>query len=313
MFSDGQAEDTAYFHDDVVKAAGNAGVSIMGLGFPRTLARSVALQSLRRLSEETGGLYLESDAGGALPDGFEQRLIAGADNGARVIFSLPPPGGLDETATLIVHAGTRETQVQVPLRLAKTPKSVPMTLPATKPLPPASPSQAVAAPMSAPSTAGWLWYGVPTALLILILLALATLYLLFRQPRKGAGVQHPAVPELKPFAYLISQTSHPKRYSITNAIWRIGRSRENELVLDDISISRRHAEIQRGTDGSFTILDRGSRNGILINGQPVKKGTLQEGDLIEIGDLMLRFTESGADEQLQEQTAIQHTRQPRTG
>ncbi len=156
-----------------------------------------------------------------------------------------------------------------------------------------------------------LWYGVPAALLVLIVLALVTLLVLYRQPRhvvpQGAG----AGPTLKPFAYLISQTSHPKRFPIGGAIWRIGRSRENELVLDDISISRRHAEIQRGPDGTFTLLDRGSRNGIYVNGQQVHRHTLRENDMIEIGDVVLRFTEMSADDQLQEQTAMQHTRQPR--
>ena len=159
----------------------------------------------------------------------------------------------------------------------------------------------------------WLWYAVPVALTILILLALATLYLLFRQPAKTKDTRHPALPEAKPFAYLISQTTHPKRYAITSAIWRMGRSHENEMPLDDISISRRHAEIQRGADGTFILLDRGSRNGTIVNGQPVKKRMLAEGDMIELGDVVLRFTESGADEGLQEQTAILHTRQPRTG
>lgn len=312
LFSDGQAEDTAYYHDDVVNAARSAGISIMSLAFPRSVARSVALQSLRRLSEATGGLYLEADLGGALPDGFEQRLIASADSGARIAFPLPGAGTDADpaaSATLILRSGTRETRLQIPIRVPPPAKSATQAMPASKPAPTTGQPQAVVA--QARSTDWWLWYGVPAALVILILLALATLYLLFRQPRKTPGTPHPAVPELKPFAYLISQTSHPKRYSITSAIWRIGRSRENELVLDDVSISRRHAEIQRGADGTFTIVDRGSRNGIFVNGQQVKKKTLQESDIIEIGDVVLRFTESGADEQLQEQTAMQHTRQPR--
>ena len=315
LFSDGQAEDTAYFHDDVVKAADNAGISIMSLGFPRTIARSVALQSLRRLSEDTGGLYLESDLGGVLTDGFERHLIASMDNGANIVFSLPTSGGVGEpaTAALIVRTGAGVSQVTVPLRLPPTPKSVPAGRPASNALPSVNPTQAVVAPAPARSADRWFWYSVPAALTILILLALTTLYLLFRRPGKLSGAPHSAMPVLKPFAYLISQTSQPKRFAITNAIWRIGRSRENELVLDDVSISRRHAEIQRGPDGAFTILDRGARNGTYVNGQQVKKRTLQEGDMIEVGDIVLRFTETGVDDQLQEQTAIQHTRQPRTG
>ncbi len=314
VFSDGQAEDTAYYHEDVVRAARRGGISIVSLGFPRSVARSVALQSLRRLSHETGGAYLEADLNGRLPEGFERQILASTDSGGRVTFALPGPGA-DEpapVAKLVVRTATRESRVEIPLRLPPPP-TVPVALTAAaKRVPPAiTPAQVTS--YSGPSGDRWLWYAVPAALTILILLALMTLYLLFRRPGKSPDARHSALPELKPFAYLISQTSHPKRYAITSAIWRIGRSRENEMALDDVSISRRHAEIQRGADGAFTLLDRGSRNGTFINGQQVKKRPLQEGDMIEVGDVVLRFTESGADEQLQEQTAIQHTRQPRTG
>ncbi len=314
VFSDGQAEDTAYYHADVVKSALSAGISIMSLGFPRSVARSVALQSLRRLSEETGGLYLEADLNGTLPDGFEQKLLHGADNGGRVTFALPSPASDEQAlvAELVVRTGTRESRVEIPIRLPPSPKITAPAPAAGKPTLTAA-TPAPVAPLSGRSGDRWLWYAVPAALTILIMLALATLYLLFRRPIKSADMRSSALPESKPFAYLISQTSHPKRYAITSAIWRIGRSRENEMVLDDISISRRHAEIQRGADGMFTLIDRGSRNGTFINGQQVKKRPLLEGDMIEVGDIVLRFTESGADEQLQEQTAIQNTRQPRSG
>lgn len=312
VFSDGQAEDTAYFHEDVVSAARRGGISIVSLGFPRSVARSVALQSLRRLSEETGGVYLEADLDGTLPGGFERQILAGTDSGGRVIFALPGsgPDAQNPVAQLVVRTGTREVRVDVPIRVPLPPKAPGPATVTTTPTPHAATQ--VATP-SGRSGDRWLWYAVPAALTILILLALATLYLLFRQPGKSPVARHGALPESKPFAYLISQTTHPKRYAITSAIWRIGRSHENEMPLDDVSISRRHAEIQRGADGTFALLDRGSRNGTFINGQQVKKRTLVEGDMIEVGDVVLRFTESGADEQLQEPTAIQHTRQPRTG
>ncbi len=313
VFSDGQAEDTAYYHEDVVSAARRAGVSIVSLGFPRSVARSVALQSLRRLSEETGGLYLEADLNAMLPEGFERQILSGADSGGRVTFALPGPGPGHPVpvAELVVRTGTREARVEIPIRL---PPASGIADPATVPAKPMPTTATPVVPLAEQSSDRWLWYAVPAALSILILLALATLYLLFRQPGKsGAARPHLSLAESKPFAYLISQTSHPKRFAITSAIWRIGRSHENEMPLDDVSISRRHAEIQRGADGAFTLLDRGSRNGTFINGQQVKKRTLAEGDMIEVGDVLLRFTESGADEQLQDPTAIQNTRQPRTG
>ena len=56
VLSDGLAEDRAYHHQDVIDAAQAAGVVIHGLGYPRSVAQAVALQTLRRLAHETGGL-----------------------------------------------------------------------------------------------------------------------------------------------------------------------------------------------------------------------------------------------------------------
>ncbi|MBI1732019.1 MAG: FHA domain-containing protein [Gammaproteobacteria bacterium] len=314
IYSDGQAEDTAYGHDDVVSAARGAGVSIISLGFPRSVPRSVALQTLRRLSEETGGQYVESGPAGELPAGFEQRIFAAADSGGRIDFELPGTPATDTTsptASLIVRTGRTEQRFEVPIRVPPSPLVKPASVPATAPAATA-PTSPGPVPAQRPGSETWLWYGVPGLLLILILLALVTLYMLLRQPRRTGDGAHAAASAPKPFAYLITQSDHPKRYPIGGAVWRIGRSRENELVLEDISISRRHAEIQRGSDGAFAVVDRGARNGLFVNGRKVQRQTLHEGDLIEVGDVVLRFTEIGADEQLQEQTAIQHTRQPRT-
>ncbi|MEE9552460.1 MAG: VWA domain-containing protein, partial [Gammaproteobacteria bacterium] len=58
LFSDGLAEDKAYYHQDVINAAQKYDVAITSIGYPRSVSQSVALQTLRRLSEETGGLFI---------------------------------------------------------------------------------------------------------------------------------------------------------------------------------------------------------------------------------------------------------------
>jgi FHA domain-containing protein len=69
----------------------------------------------------------------------------------------------------------------------------------------------------------------------------------------------------------------------------IGRSRDCEIAIDDAGISRHHAEIRPGADG-WTIEDRGSTNGVLINGQAVGgPQQLQPGDRIELGSTDLVF------------------------
>jgi hypothetical protein len=69
----------------------------------------------------------------------------------------------------------------------------------------------------------------------------------------------------------------------------IGRSRDCDIVLDDVGISRRHAEIRPGSDG-WTVEDLGSTNGVLVNGRDVRGvQPLHPGDRIELGSTEIIF------------------------
>ena len=58
------------------------------MGYPRSTVLSVALQTLRRLSEETGGIYVESDVNYDLPRGFLDDPYANVDTGGHFIVDL---------------------------------------------------------------------------------------------------------------------------------------------------------------------------------------------------------------------------------
>ncbi len=69
----------------------------------------------------------------------------------------------------------------------------------------------------------------------------------------------------------------------------IGRSRDCEIAIDDAGISRHHAEIRPGAEG-WTIEDRGSTNGVSVNGHPIAgPQILQPGDRLELGSTELLF------------------------
>jgi hypothetical protein len=69
----------------------------------------------------------------------------------------------------------------------------------------------------------------------------------------------------------------------------IGRSRDCDVVLDDVGISRRHAEIRPGPEG-WTVQDLGSTNGVLVNGRGVEGAQpLAPGDRVELGSTELLF------------------------
>lgn len=69
----------------------------------------------------------------------------------------------------------------------------------------------------------------------------------------------------------------------------IGRSRDCDIVLDDVGISRRHAEIRPGPDG-WTIEDLGSTNGVIINARNTHgPQPLHSGDRVELGSTEIIF------------------------
>ena len=70
------------------------------------------------------------------------------------------------------------------------------------------------------------------------------------------------------------------------------RDRELEIQLDDHEISRNHARIQR-RDDAWEIRDLESKNGTIVNGATIQQATLIDGDVIEIGAVMLVFRDEG--------------------
>ncbi|MEH0420667.1 ABC transporter ATP-binding protein/permease [Streptomyces sp. B21-083] len=64
---------------------------------------------------------------------------------------------------------------------------------------------------------------------------------------------------------------------------RIGRADDNDLIVDDLLVSRRHAELRAHPDGTYEIVDLGSHNGTFLNGGPVARAILTPGDIVGVG------------------------------
>ena len=67
-----------------------------------------------------------------------------------------------------------------------------------------------------------------------------------------------------------------------------GRHPEADIFLDDVTVSRRHAEFRRDGD-SFEVVDVGSLNGTYVNREPKDSQVLSSGDEIQIGKFRLVF------------------------
>lgn len=63
----------------------------------------------------------------------------------------------------------------------------------------------------------------------------------------------------------------------------IGRGGDNDLVVDELVVSRRHAELLTRADGTYEIVDLGSHNGTFLNGRPVERAPVTPGDIVGIG------------------------------
>ena len=83
------------------------------------------------------------------------------------------------------------------------------------------------------------------------------------------------------------------KFFLDTAQTQIGRHPDSQIFLDDITVSRRHAEVRRADDG-FAIHDVGSLNGTYVNRERVEEASLRNGDEIQVGKFKLVFLGGGA-------------------
>lgn len=277
LLSDGRAEDTAYGRADVVKAARAAGVRIFTLGYALSAAGTRAFQTLRRLSEETGGLFIAANLKLDLPKDFAERIVAGLDGGGRAVVDLAPAvtahlGGRQALSVTFERQGAAPVTVSVPVSLPEVTLRARLTAPSNRP------------------------YVIAGGVGLVVVLGLAVMAVARRRRRAAEGAA--AIP----FAFLEFLDDTEFRAALYDGALRLGRGADNDVQMSNSSVSIYHAEIQRRRDGTFIITDLDSLNGVAINDEPVDVGRLGDGDIVELGDVRFRFVlnperaESGASE-----------------
>ncbi len=78
------------------------------------------------------------------------------------------------------------------------------------------------------------------------------------------------------------------RFLLDHDLTTSGRHPDSDIFLDDVTVSRRHAEFYR-ENGAFLVRDVGSLNGTYVNRERVEKATLSNGDEVQIGKFRLIF------------------------
>lgn len=106
----------------------------------------------------------------------------------------------------------------------------------------------------------------------------------------GSVVEKNQEPSLYPSLAQLSGQGRGGVYYIDQNRITIGRAETNHLVVVDDSVSREHAVIEKGEDGSFVVFDNQSRNGILVNGKKVEASVIETGDELSIGSVRFKFS-----------------------
>lgn len=80
--------------------------------------------------------------------------------------------------------------------------------------------------------------------------------------------------------------------TIDAPVTRLGRAADCEISLDDITVSRRHAEVLRDGD-EYRVRDSGSLNGTYVNNQRIEEAPLHQGDELQVGKFRMVFFHKG--------------------
>ena len=84
-----------------------------------------------------------------------------------------------------------------------------------------------------------------------------------------------------------------QRFELTHDVTRVGRHPDSEIFLDDITVSRRHAEFVRD-GGGYRVRDVGSLNGTYVNRERIDDVRLASGDEVQVGKFKLVFLAANA-------------------
>ncbi|MCU1393625.1 MAG: putative signal transduction protein [Ilumatobacteraceae bacterium] len=79
-------------------------------------------------------------------------------------------------------------------------------------------------------------------------------------------------------------------FVLADPLTRLGRHPDSEIMLDDITVSRRHADVERTATG-YVARDAGSLNGTYVNQERIDEAPLRQGDELQVGKFRLVFFE----------------------
>lgn len=258
IFSDGKDEDRAYKKEDVLKAAKDANVVILTLGYAEKPVDTPYLQTLKKLGEETYGQYYDATNKANIEPLIKDPL-AFIDKGGRVSFDAK---GFYGDQKIILELGTKDGKI-IPIETD----------------------------ISIDDTRTFLQYFYDLIIkfwlyILVAFLILSTVgFISFRAIKKSKLLKYKNIV----YAYLSAPDGFGTNHLINKTAVRVGRGKDNDICLLNDSISLHHAEIHRRRDGTFYVVDLSSSNGVYVNSRKVNQNELKDGDEIELGEVKLVF------------------------
>lgn len=267
VLSDGDAEDSAYGAAEVKQVANQAGVRLFTLGYKD----STRLQRLVWLADHTQGHYwFEPEA---------LNLMSWLDNAGHIETGLATLANNPPTVNLVVTLDDGSTlQATQLLSWPEQPK------PWQRWLNKAGQLLNQYLPWLAPRYHTVVMTAI--ALLIGLLIGLLLLWPLLRLFSRQPAIPDDAdLPQASPQPIAILNYLGGS-YSMTRSSIKIRALEDNDLVLDDDTVSRHHAVLDY-QDNLFYLTDRGATNPTLLNGKVVNHDMVRARDHIQIGSIEL--------------------------
>ena len=258
IMSDGKDEDKAYGRDEVLKAAKDADISVLGIGYLEKPTEAPYLQNIQKIATETFGQYIDG-TDGKLPESFLTQPFAFIEKGGRVSFNSSSYFG-NQDVTIIL--GT------------KSDKTVDLKTLVSFPDYRSSPDKVKDFFLN--------YYIYIVIGLIVFGVLIGIIFYLYKRSQAKK-------PEIIEYGVLEELDGSGTRHILNKTAIRIGRGRDNDVILQNDSISTHHAEIHRRREGDFYIVDLSSTNGVYVNDKEITQTEIKHGDMIELGEVRLHF------------------------
>ncbi len=195
-------------------------------------------------------------------------------NAERLTGTLVTPGGAPVSGAQPAPA---PAPIAAQLPAARAPAVADLAPASAAPAPvPVSPFPPAEAPAPVPRSVAETMEGVPTV----------PLRTLADQGLAAPASSAAAVPPARLVG--LSSSFADAEYALDRVAIVIGRTTENDIVIDHKSISRHHAKVLREGD-RYVVVDLKSANGVRVNGVPFDRVELSSGDVIDLGHVRLRF------------------------